>query len=104
MSTEDCEGHSGMHYSGATLANTNLVSRTAESVDQSSENSSTRNILSLPNSRKVHPLMNKLHLIACWLSGDPTKSETFRVKLPISYSHHGIEELKKQYIGGFRQL
>ena len=56
------------------------------------------NILSLPNSRKVHPLMNKLHLIACRLSGDPTKSETFRVKLPISYSHHGVEELKNNIL------
>ena len=42
MSTEDCEGHSGMYYSGTTLANTNLVSRTAEAVGRSSENSSTR--------------------------------------------------------------
>lgn len=56
------------------------------------------NILSLPNSRKVHPLMNKLHLIACRLSGDPIKSETFRVKLPILYSHHGVEELRNNIL------
>ena len=37
MSTEDCEGHSGMYYSGTTL-----VSRTAEAVGRSFENSSTR--------------------------------------------------------------
>ena len=56
------------------------------------------NILSLPNSRKVHPLMKKLHLIACRLSGDRTKSETFRLKLPISYSHHGVEELRNNIL------
>ena len=56
------------------------------------------NLLSLPNSRKVHPLMNRLHLIACRLSGDPIKSETFRQKLPISFSRLGVEELKNNIL------
>ena len=50
------------------------------------------NILSLVNSQRVHPLMNKLHLVACRLSGDPIKSETFRAKLRTSFSHLGVEE------------
>ncbi|MEW8548334.1 MAG: reverse transcriptase domain-containing protein [Candidatus Thiodiazotropha sp.] len=56
------------------------------------------NILTLPSSRKVHPLMDRLHLIACRLSGDPIKSETFRVKLPTSFSHHGVEELRNNIL------
>ena len=56
------------------------------------------NILSLPNVKGVHPLMNKLHLIACRLSGYPMKAETFRIKLPTSYSHHGVQELRNNIL------
>lgn len=46
-------------------------------------------ILSIVNTGKIHPLMNKLRLIACRISGDPSKTRTFQLSLPILFSHHG---------------
>lgn len=37
--------------------------------------------LMLPQTQKIHPLVNKLHLMLCRISGDPTKSETYRKNL-----------------------
>ena len=56
------------------------------------------NILSLPNFKGVHPLMDRLHLIACRLSGDPMKVKTFQTKLPTSYSCHGVQELRNNIL------
>ena len=56
------------------------------------------NILSLVNSNKVHPLTDKLRLIACRLSGDHMKTETFHRKLQISSLPHGESVLKNNMI------
>ena len=45
--------------------------------------------LSIIQTDKVHPLTNKLQLMACRLSGDPLKAEEFRKSLPVSLWRHG---------------
>ena len=42
------------------------------------------NLLTLPGTRKIHPLHKKLTLMACRLSGKPSQAERFLKKQPIS--------------------
>ena len=51
-------------------------------------------LLTLVSSEKKHPLIHKLQLIACRLSGDLSKTETFQIKQPIFYLPHGEKEHK----------
>ena len=39
-----------------------------------------KNLLSLPNSNKVHPLQKKMVMMACYISGDHTRQEEFQNK------------------------
>lgn len=52
------------------------------------------NLLTLGNSDRKHPLIQKLQLMACRLSGDHLKTETFRSKQPIFCSRLGAKEHK----------
>ena len=45
--------------------------------------------LTLPQTQKVHPLTNKLHLMLCRISGDPLKSENYLKSLSTSSCHLG---------------
>ena len=42
------------------------------------------NLLQLPGTQKVHPLSNKMVLMACRLSGEPLRTETYQKGLPTS--------------------
>lgn len=55
-------------------------------------------LLTLVNSEKKHPLIHKLQLIACRLSGNLSKAEIFRSKQPICCSHHGVKEPKNSIL------
>lgn len=57
-----------------------------------------KNLLSLVNSRKSHPLKDKLHLIACRLSGNVTKTGTFQGSLQTSYLLPGESVLKNNML------
>ena len=52
------------------------------------------NLLTLVNSDRKHPLIHKLQLMACRLSGDRSKTETFRSRQPIFCSRLGAKEHK----------
>lgn len=56
------------------------------------------NLLTLVNSRKSHPLKDKLHLIACRLSGNVTKIETFQGKLQKSFLLPGESVLRNNML------
>lgn len=56
------------------------------------------NLLTLVNSRKSHPLKDKLHLIACRLSGNVTKIETFQEKLQKSFLLPGESVLRNNML------
>lgn len=64
--------------------------------------------LTIPHSRKVHPLSNKLHLMACRFSGDLSKAEKFRQKLQTSLWRHGDSRRKSNIphilINGFSSV
>ena len=45
--------------------------------------------LFIPGTQKVHPLSNTLHMMACRISGNRFKAETFRQRLQISSWHRG---------------
>ena len=49
----------------------------------------TQNTLKLPQTSKIHPLTNKLHLLLCRISGNPLKCENYRRTLLISSWPHG---------------
>ena len=49
------------------------------------------NLLALPSSHRLHPLRDRLRLIACVLSGRLTETEAFRNKLPKLSSHPGVQ-------------
>ncbi|XP_053390088.1 uncharacterized protein LOC128553009 [Mercenaria mercenaria] len=67
-----------------------------------------QNILTIPQSQKVHPLADKLHLMVCDLSGNPSKAETFMNSLPISSCLHGESLLRsnipRTLTNGFRTV
>jgi hypothetical protein len=46
-----------------------------------------RKLLSIPQTDKIHPLQNKMRLIACRLSGEITKVKELREMQPTSYLH-----------------
>ena len=50
--------------------------------------------LRIPGSSKVHPLVNKLHLMVCRISGDHMKAETYRNNLLKSLWHRGEDPPK----------
>ena len=50
--------------------------------------------ISISNVDKVHPLVGKLKLMACRLSGSLYKTEAFLMKLPKSLCHHRNLQLK----------
>ena len=52
------------------------------------------NLLTLGSSDRKHPLIHKLQLMACRLSGDRSKTETFQSKQPIFCSRLGAKEHK----------
>ena len=56
------------------------------------------NLLTLVNSRKSHPLKDKLHLIACRLSGNVTKIETLQGKLQKSFLLPGESVLRNNML------
>lgn len=56
------------------------------------------NLLSLVNSRKTHPLKDKLRLIACRLSGNATKVEIFQERLQKSFLHPGESVLRNNML------
>ena len=56
------------------------------------------NQLTLGSSDRKYLLINKSQLMACRLSGDHLKTQTFRSKQPIFCSRLGAKEHKKQYI------
>lgn len=52
------------------------------------------NTLTIPGTCKVHPLSNKLQLMACRISGSRSKAEEFRLKLQTSSWHLGDVQLR----------
>ena len=58
--------------------------------------------LQIQGSDKVHPLYPKMILMACLLSGEPSKVAEFQKQLPTSLCRHGDQALKNniQYISG----
>ena len=68
----------------------------------------TGNTLTIPQSEKIHPLVNKLHLMACRLSGNPSKRENFRMRLPQSSWRLGDDPLRSNIppisTGGFSSV
>ena len=52
------------------------------------------NLLTMGSSDRKHPLIHKLQLMACRLSGDRLKTETFQSKQPIFCSRLGAKEHK----------
>ena len=68
----------------------------------------TQGTLYIPQSTQVHPLVNSLHLMACRISGEPTKAETFRNSLLESSCRHGEKELRSNIppisTSGFRSV
>lgn len=54
----------------------------------------TPEVLQIPNTDKIHPLVNSLNLVACRLSGDPLKAEKYQKSLPKLSCHHGNRVLK----------
>ncbi|KAH3824724.1 hypothetical protein DPMN_126577 [Dreissena polymorpha] len=40
-----------------------------------------KHTLNVPGTNKVHPLVNKLHLMVCRISGIPSKAELYRKNL-----------------------
>jgi len=55
----------------------------------------TKHILSLPHTNEVHPLADKLVMIACRVSGVPSEAEGFLQGLPISSWLHGESQPRK---------
>ena len=53
-----------------------------------------KNLLHLPGTQKVHPLCDKMVLMACRLSGEPLKTETYQRGLPTSSWRLGDLEQK----------
>lgn len=61
------------------LANTELVEQYSELTSRHSIcDTVTTGVLQIPNTDNVHPLVNELNLVPCWLSGDPLKYRNFR--------------------------
>ncbi|XP_060600208.1 uncharacterized protein LOC132753725 [Ruditapes philippinarum] len=54
----------------------------------------SRNTLRIPGLNKIHPLVNKLHLMACHISGNHSKAEIFRKSLSKSSWRHGDAPLR----------
>ena len=52
---------------------------------------------------KIHPLCNKLFLLACRLSWNRSRQEAFRNQLDPSYWRHGEKSTRKQYISYIRR-
>ena len=52
------------------------------------------NLLQLPGTQKIHPLCGKMVLMACRLSGEPSRTEMYQNGLPISSWPLGDLELK----------
>lgn len=52
------------------------------------------NTLTIPGTCKVHPLSNKLQLMACRISGSRSKAEEFRLRLQISSWRLGDAQLR----------
>ena len=50
--------------------------------------------LRIPQSDKVHSLVNKLHLMVCRISGDPSKTEIYQANLLKSSWHRGDPPLR----------
>jgi len=48
-----------------------------------------KDTLTLPQTQKVHPLADHLHLMVCRLSGKSLRNEEFLQRLPTSSWHHG---------------
>ena len=48
-----------------------------------------RTLLTIKSTNKVHPLWDKMRLMACVVSGNLMKVETFLQKQPVSLWHHG---------------
>jgi hypothetical protein len=46
-----------------------------------------KNVLTIPPSLRINPLVDKLHLMVCRISGIPLKAENFRNNLQISSWH-----------------
>ena len=46
-------------------------------------------LLTLPGTKKIHPLSPKLRLLAVLCSNDITEQKNFQKKLPIYYEQHG---------------
>lgn len=53
-----------------------------------------QDVLTIPQSNRIHPLAYKLHLMVCRISGDHSKSENFRMTLLTSSWRHGDPPLK----------
>lgn len=64
--------------------------------------------LYIPQSNQVHPLVNSLHLMACRISGDHMKTETFQNSLPKYSWPHGKRLLRSNMphtlINGFHSV
>lgn len=54
----------------------------------------TPEVLYIPNTAKVHPLVNNLNLVACRLSGNPLKTEKYQKSLPKLSCRLGSKALK----------
>lgn len=50
--------------------------------------------LRIPQSSQIHPLVNKLHLMVCRISGKPTKAESFRNNQSVSLCRLGERQLR----------
>lgn len=68
----------------------------------------TQDTLSLPQTTVVHPLINKLHLMLCRISGNPLKSKNYRKNLSISSWRHGDKlrrsNIPRTLINGFTSV
>lgn len=60
-----------------------------------------KNLLTLPGTQQLHPLREKLTLLACHLCGKSTKTEDFLQRQPISSCSHGGNLLKSSTIHTF---
>ena len=59
-------------------------------------------LLSLMNSDKIHPLAQKLQLMACRVSGKHSLIKDFQRTLPVSLWHHGVMEPKNNMLRLFK--
>lgn len=51
-----------------------------------------KDLLFQPHNLQIHPMINRLNLTVCHVSGDSSLSQAFRNKLPISSLNHGVQE------------